>query len=518
MKKILKENRFFVCICVVMSIYYLYRLFAITPWYDEVYTYLSFIDKGFFFSITHWPLPNNHILFSALSSFLRPAGVYIALRGISYLSAVGTLILLYMFLKKVFGKGVATVGVMLYTVLHSVNVLAIQGRGYSFATFCFMLSIYSVYQIVWNHEKAKRFYILYSLSLFMGLYTLVSSVYWVMVVCACGGLMLLIQKRYKEFWKLVLYALLAAVVTFLAYSIVWLAIGSNMLIDTNELYMQESHVSMILKNPFLCLAKGFQLMANNPYMQGFDSRSVFLNDFVYFGRTILGSFFNVQSSVLWYAFTVIVLALSVLCVVIAVKQFANKEKKDMQGTCFALALSGLGFLVIFFVLFVQCAYPFTRVFSFVGILLAIQAGLFIHWLQQLCERFYKNNRVNVIISGLMAVGCICLLLSPNYNKGYSSLDDNAYDAIEHIEWNGVESYAASDVFINQQIQYHCIMGDNMKLQEDRVAPQIVFVKKDSGLESWSNLIVDFEVYGLDQRAVLYENGDYIVYGKGKQEE
>lgn len=85
----MKKNILFTLIFLFFMGYYGYRLFVITPWYDEIYTYIYFIDKGFFYSATHWPLPNNHVFFSMISSFLRIFGVYIGLRGISYLAAVG---------------------------------------------------------------------------------------------------------------------------------------------------------------------------------------------------------------------------------------------------------------------------------------------------------------------------------------------------------------------------------------------------------------------------------------------
>ena len=108
--KVLKEDILFVMIFLFFIGYYGYRIFAITPWYDELYTYINFIDKGFLYSATHWPAPNNHVFFSMMSSLLRIFGVYIGLRGISWLAAVGTLPLLYSVLKRLFSKEIATFG------------------------------------------------------------------------------------------------------------------------------------------------------------------------------------------------------------------------------------------------------------------------------------------------------------------------------------------------------------------------------------------------------------------------
>lgn len=102
--KILKNNYLFALIWFFFCIYYAYRLYEITPWYDEVYTYINFIDKGVIYSATHWPLPNNHVFFSVISVPFRALGIYIGLRGVSFLAAMGTILLLYIFLKSLFPK------------------------------------------------------------------------------------------------------------------------------------------------------------------------------------------------------------------------------------------------------------------------------------------------------------------------------------------------------------------------------------------------------------------------------
>ena len=79
-----------------MALYYGWRMFALIPWYDELYTYYCFISKGPLYAAVHWPLPNNHVGYSVLSACLNVLGnPYIGLRGISYLCALANLYLLY---------------------------------------------------------------------------------------------------------------------------------------------------------------------------------------------------------------------------------------------------------------------------------------------------------------------------------------------------------------------------------------------------------------------------------------
>lgn len=90
-----KNDVLFLVLLFGMAVYYGYRMFALTPWYDELYTYYCFISRGPVYAAIHWPLPNNHVGYSVLSAVLDVLGnSYIGLRGISYLCAIGNLVLI----------------------------------------------------------------------------------------------------------------------------------------------------------------------------------------------------------------------------------------------------------------------------------------------------------------------------------------------------------------------------------------------------------------------------------------
>ena len=90
------EKTVFMILLAAMAVYYGYRLFAFTPWYDELYTYYCFISKGPIYAAIHWPLPNNHVGYSVLSACLDYLGnAYIGLRGVSYLCALANICILH---------------------------------------------------------------------------------------------------------------------------------------------------------------------------------------------------------------------------------------------------------------------------------------------------------------------------------------------------------------------------------------------------------------------------------------
>ena len=127
-----RENLLFAFWFLWMAVYYGFRMFSLTPWYDELYTYYYFISRGPAYAAIHWPLPNNHVGYSVLSGILDLFGnPYIGLRGISYLSALANLVLLYRMGRKHLGRGWSFCCVAMYSCMNLVNQLAVQGRGYT---------------------------------------------------------------------------------------------------------------------------------------------------------------------------------------------------------------------------------------------------------------------------------------------------------------------------------------------------------------------------------------------------
>ncbi|MBQ9135234.1 MAG: hypothetical protein IJX66_03955 [Lachnospiraceae bacterium] len=516
MKKILKDNKWFCLMLVVYSIYYLYRMFAITPWYDELFTYLTFIDKGAWYSATHWPLPNNHVFFSVIASFFKFGGVYVGLRGVSWIAAIGTLVFLYAFLKRSLGLKIALAGVAWYTVLLATNKLAVQGRGYSLATFFLALAIFSAYMIISNNAK-KRYYVCFSISLYLGLYTLMSSVYWVLPVCICSGIILILLRKIKECLKLIVASITSAGMTFASYSVLWISMGARQISsDPNTEYYQAKLWDIILKHPKTCLTLGFEYMMNDSNLKSIGDNGVFLHDFKYFARDTLRTFFYSSSINLWWIFLAII---CLLLVIFAVAVAWNIKKKTMERATYlyAMTLSSVSFFVMFVILLVQCVYPPGRVFSFLGIWLAIMFAVMLYGIRAVLNKIPAYEKVRPYMFGVnivLFVGSIlCLVISPEHNKPYDNLDHYAYDAIQHVDWENYDTFAAIDAYSHQQVRYHCIFKEKYEIQGSLTEPDIIIMKHDLSIQQWSNMMNAEQIaaWGLEDRTIIYENEYYIVY-------
>ena len=203
LKKYVKENFIFVILLAMMTVYYAFFFFYMKPWYDELYTYYSFISRGPVYSAIHWPVPNNHVFYSVLSGFLDYLGnSYIGLRGISFIAAVMNMILLYQLAKKFVNEYLSVACVILYVSAYQVNNLSVQGRGYTLTTMCYLIAIHCLY-VICNQEAKKIHYCIYACALTGGLYAIVSSTFWVLPICFAGGFYLLYKKDYKTLFRLI---------------------------------------------------------------------------------------------------------------------------------------------------------------------------------------------------------------------------------------------------------------------------------------------------------------------------
>ncbi len=503
--KEIKEKYIYIIILTLLGIYYVYRMFYIAPWYDETYTYINFINEGFLYSATHWPAPNNHIFFSMLSSLINWCGNYIGLRGISVLAAIGTVILLYMLFKEVSSKTVSIIIVLCYSMLFLTNKLAVQGRGYSLATFFLILAIYCGYRISFKEVK-KKDYVLWAISLWLGLYTVVTSVYWVVTLCLSSGIVLLVLKKYKNLIRIIISSFIAAIATLISYSVMWFSIGAQQISsDVTTGYYGENIWFLIKEFPRTCLMRGIEFMTSDRSVQGVD-RSAFLRDFKYFGRDILSAFFGKTN--MWY-FYGLLLVISI-CFILFISCIIKKKTKYI----YFLALSSIGFVGIFITLWIQSAYPFVRVFSFVGVFLIMPFGVFLSVLTENIKKYIKWKHINIVVCLLVTIFAGLKLMSPMYMLEYDYLDYYALDAIKHIQWNDINTYMVSDVYIEQQVQFHKIIGDNMEMQIDNDSPDVILTKKNlSGY--WPEIISNENLQNcyVSERPVMYENEMYIIYGK-----
>lgn len=519
-----REKNAFLILLAVMAVYYGYRMFALTPWYDELYTYYYFISRGPAYAAIHWPLPNNHVGYSVLSAFLDYLGnPYIGLRGISYLCALANLILIFTIGRKFLQKGFSFMAVVLYCSVNLVNQLAVQGRGYTLGVTCYLTAFLCLIAICTEEKEQKRYYVIFAFSLVLGLYTLTSDVYWVLAVCLTGGCYLLYRgiigkkagesRKENAGWKRLLQligaSLTAAGMTVLLYAVIWLAIGSNLLIkDAGSPYFGLGHVQVILKAPFAAMGTGIEYMLATPYIQSV-AREGFLGKLYDWFITLFDLYYGGLS----YAILVLFFLGAVYLSVKLIKGMKKGEKKALLLPLFLL--TGIVCTPLF--LIIQCTLPYYRVFVYGGVLLAF---LIPFLLQELLQKFGKaipqKYTVVIPVAALLFAGC-CFFFK-GYSDQYSMREYEIEDALSHAEINENMQLCVTDC--TQQYLLRFLYGITCENTQIEDAEMVLLDKKmlDAAYDE-----MEWEFYHYyntipwdymeEQMTPVYENDGFVLYTK-----
>ncbi len=554
------ETFVFLTFLLTVICYYGWRMFALTPWYDELYTYYYFISRGPVYAAIHWPLPNNHVGYSALSACLGIFGSSaVALRGVSYICSLGSLILLFRLGRKLFEPGMAMIAVFLFAGMNIVNDLAVQGRGYALVTFCYLTAIWELQHIVAEHRERTGDYVLFGISLVMALWAIPSSVYVVVPICLIGGWLALLQKEYKQLKRLIITSLISAVCTVGLYSVLWLAIGSNLLVRTEgSAYYGMGHVSVILRTPFTALKRGIDYMLATPYIQSI-ARTGFLRQFQEWLQTLFGTYFSyISGGNKGMLYAVIFITGVVFLIGKIVMRFRKgeyplfdrrlpemKPAEDPEAACkkryreFTEWYLLLTIILLPLFLIIQCTLPYYRVFSFAGVMVA----LFITWsvqcvtevlgvkgiLRDRKEQVRKEQgrqrsglSKGIGITAVIISGILCMCSFYVNSDPYSMRDELLKDAYEQINIEDVETIAVTDCDQEYLLLYLYGMG------EERVSRQITesdAVLVDKALlgrnydyrempEEWKFYLTPEEMpmdYLEQEMEPVYENWQFVLY-------
>lgn len=546
--KVLEKDRIFYVFLVFflgMAVYYGYRMFEITPWYDELYTYYYFISRGPVYAAIHWPLPNNHVGYSALSACLIIFGsAAVALRGVSWICSLGSLILLYRIGRKCFAGYLALVPVFVFAQMSMVNQLAVQGRGYALVTFCYLTALWELIHITVEHRQKKRDYVLFGCSLVIALWAIPSSLYVVMPVCIIGGVVLLTQKEYRALLHLIIASLLSAVCTAGLYGILWLAIGSNLLVKTaDSAFNGMSHMHVILHAPFKAIITGITYMLDTPYIQSM-TREQFTGQAFHWLQTLFGTQLSPVVGVKESAMCVFVAAALLAVALWTGWRIKNKahpllNETDLRQERYQEFLEWyflFTILLLTVALIIQCKLPYQRVFSFLG----VWAALLLTWLIAMAGSIVgrmlsrekrdsvqekagnASGRTGIVWSILTGGLCILALLLDT--APYSRRDELLRDAYEQIAVEKAGRIAVTDC----DQEYYLLYAYG--IEEDQVTRQIeeadvALIDKAllgmqygyrEGPEEWKFYLTKDEIptaYLEEKMEPVYENWQFILYIK-----
>ena len=118
---------------------------------DELHTWLFFVNRGPLVTVAYYPSSNNHIGYNLLSMgwnvFLPPLW---AIRIVSMLSGMGTVLLLFLILKRKYTFLFSIAGMIMLMCSAPFMWYAVQGRGYVLELFVLMVILYMLTQPVYD--------------------------------------------------------------------------------------------------------------------------------------------------------------------------------------------------------------------------------------------------------------------------------------------------------------------------------------------------------------------------------
>ncbi len=512
-----------------MAFYYIWRATYLTPWYDELYTYYYFISRGPVYSAIHWPLPNNHVGYSVLASLLNMFGnSYIGLRGISFICAVLNPLFVYRIGKKFMEDWYAYGAMLLYFSCMLVNDLSIQGRGYTLGCTCFLLTLRQLTIICRSGEFKLFDYILFGLSLVLGLYTLPSSIYWVIPSCLAAAVFLLVNgyrsydyresiwdtRYFKRLKNCIITGLISAAIVFGLYLIIWLAVGSNLLVkDETGAFFGMSHVKLILTHPVTAALKGLDYMLSQPYIQSV-SRIGYFDSFSEWAKSL--------SSYMYPGFNVMTLVLSICALVILIAECIRHFENSRTIFNLLMIFNIMGYPIM---LIIQAKLPYYRVFSYAGVLTAIAFTYVLEHMSLMIRKIIKNTIDAPVIRNLVATVPIIIIFAftilmitkPEYNSQYGSRETNCYNALYIAHPSNKKNLCVLDC----DQQYLLKFGWGIECENTDVTDcDYILVDRDmmeegySGVDDWK-FYLNYETIPWDyvnaHYYIFYENEDFVLY-------
>lgn len=519
----MKRHSLFLLLFAAAAVYEIWRMFAMAPWYDELYTYQNFIDRGMIYSMIHWPLPNNHVFFSALSALLNHLGnPYIGLRGVSLLASLGSLYLLYRLLLRFASPVLGAVGCALFLSMYNVTMQAAQGRGYALSGFFLLLAAFCLAHICVDEKEGKKrlrdcgWYVLFAGALTGGLYTIPSNLYWVVPVCLAGGCFLLFHKEIRKLLRLIVFSLLAAAVTFGLYSVIWLAIGSNFITkDESHALFGTGHFYVLSHAPLDAFTRGMNAMLSDPNIQSI-SRQEFWDGFGGYLERLCNQVYQNTAPVLP---AVVGLGLAV-CVWGAVQSVRKRNRTMAFFYLYALILTGM--IPLF--LMVQCVFPYLRVFTYAGSVLAILFVLLLHRGLAFFAEPVREKRAAGVLAGLSLLLVAFCWSRPVYNMGYDTRDNQikaALDALDQSDLEDIQTVLVGDVYAELNVYFHIQRCLGKTVTMDSEQPDYVLLDKIQTTPEGNDVIwpytrntdsLPWDWIG-QKMEVVYENEQYIAYQK-----
>lgn len=234
-KNLLPSDRFHRALFFFLVGFYLIRTITSIIYYpidfDEADTYMFFSSQGPLVAATFYPLPNNHILFSIITSItsMLPIDPVYALRLPLLPIGLLTILSMYGLLKKYFAEEAALVGLSFFIAAYPLFIYSFLARGYLLLLLFYIISLYAIIELCFFAQHRKRHTYLLVFSSVAGLYTIPSFLYALAGLFLFAFAVLLLQKKNASIVRLVKKGFVIALLSTILYLPVLISVKWSLL-------------------------------------------------------------------------------------------------------------------------------------------------------------------------------------------------------------------------------------------------------------------------------------------------
>ena len=228
-----EKSAFLVYIIGLIAVRFYYAL-TMPISYDEAWTYLNFSEKGLLTSLSYYPAPNNHILYSIFTniSFWLPFDATTNLRSPSVLIGIVTCLIFAAIVFRHFGSKASLTSSAVFTFLPVSTYYGYMARGYGLTLLAFVIGLYATLKIM-SDSKNRLNWFAWIVSSVIGFYSIPIYVHPFISLILLLIIASLWQANFKRILKLFLSgSIVTAIVTILYLPVFF--INGTRIIATNK--------------------------------------------------------------------------------------------------------------------------------------------------------------------------------------------------------------------------------------------------------------------------------------------
>ncbi|NDV69120.1 glycosyltransferase family 39 protein [Dysgonomonas sp. 25] len=418
--------------------------------YDEAYTYLTFVNKPFYYSATFYPSPNNHVLYSLLANateMLPFLSELFCLRLPAILLSLLSWIVIYSFIKRDFAESLSVLATGIVSVLFMSVYYSFMARGYSCVVLLFVVCFWASYNII-NKGSRTKDWMFFMISSILGVYTVPSFVYPLISLNA-----LILICNYRNIRQQIAYNLVAVASVGMLYAPIIL--------------LQKQGLAAITNNRFVAPIDRFEVIERLP---SFIANTIF-------------EIFGIPSLIIG---GVVIVAFVMTCI---------RKNKQLILTWIVFLASPVLLLILHSVI------PFPRTFIYYGFVLVFLICLSF-------RPYIEKLKTTYLLIAVIIIQVAAAINFTNKIDAYEGYNTAAKQVNEYVLKGEGKKYYLANSLCNIHFEYeYSIRGyDSANVKYD----SYTVINADT-ISGYDYVIIDKGNDATMHKTPLYENAYQVVY-------